>query len=206
MQAAILQHKTWILVGSAFLLLLFFLFLVDVGALARLLERIAWGYIGAATFILLIGYLLLAVRLRYIMFNKTGWWETFYANSVAYMLHIAMFVPALAARVVSIGSITSASLAQASSATLIERLLEQTMRMAATILVIILFSSAQMDPGMSVGGGLILLVGIFAAILWVVKHPEKVVNRLSSLLVGVRGLSQEQINSTASSVIESLKA
>jgi hypothetical protein len=63
-----------------------------------------------------------------------------------------------------------------------------------------------MDPGMSVGGGLILLVGIFAAILWVVKHPQKVVNRLSSLLTGVRGLSQEQINSTASSVIESLEA
>jgi hypothetical protein len=206
MQAAILQHKTWILVGGAFLLLLFFLFLVDVGALARLLDRIAWGYIGTATFILLIGYLLLAVRLRYILFNKTGWWKTFYANNVAYMLHIALFVPALAARVVSIGSITSASLAQASSATLIERLLEQTMRMAATILAIILFSSNQMDPGISIGGGLVLLVGIFAAILWIVKHPEKVVNRLASLLTGVRGLSQDQISSTASSVIQSLQA
>jgi hypothetical protein len=140
------------------------------------------------------------------MFNKTGWWETFYANSIAYMLHIAMFVPALAGRVISISSVTSATLAQASSATLIERLLEQTMRMATTILVILLYTSDETEPTVSIGGGLLLLGVIFAAILWIVKHPKQVVNRLASLLTGIGGLSQEQISSTASTVIESLEA
>jgi hypothetical protein len=69
-----------------------------------------------------------------------------------------------------------------------------------------LFASDQTYPSISIGGGVFLLAVIFGAIFWIVKHPEQVINRLTSLLDGIRGLSQEQIRNTASSVIQSLEA
>jgi uncharacterized protein (TIRG00374 family) len=206
MQSKNSRRKLWLIIAGIGLLVILFVFLIDVDALLNLLGDITWSYVAIATIILLIGYLLLAVRLRYILFNRTGWWETFYANSIAFMLHIALFVPALAARVASTGSITSASLSQASSAILIERLMEQIMRLLATILAILLFTSKQTYPSVSIGLGVFLLVAVFGAIFWIVNHPEQAINSLASRLGGLRGLNEEQIRGTASSVIQGLEA
>ncbi len=163
MRAFILRHKTWLIVGGALLLLLFFLGLVEVNALINLLKAINWRYLVIATLVLLVGYLLLTVRLRYILFNKTGWWETFYATSIGYMLHIALFAPAMIARVAIAGWVTSASLPQASSAILVERLLEQVMRVSAGVLVAILVARMQTNTEVAVGGGGVALAIAFVA-------------------------------------------
>lgn len=206
MRAFILRHKTWLIVGSALLLLVFFLRLVEVNAFINLLKAMNWRYLAIATLVLLVGSLLLTLRLRYILFNKTGWWETFYANSIGYMLHIALFAPAMISRVAITGWVTSVSLPQASSAVLLERLLEQVMRVSAGLLVAILVAKMQTHSDVAVGGGGFLLLAMFGAIFLVMRHREGVVNILALRLGKVKYLNEEQVRSTATSMLQGLEA
>ena len=110
------SHKRIWLAVAGLVLLILLIYFVDVGRLVLRLQIIDWWQVAAATFVLLAGYILLTVRLRYVLFNQPGWWETFYANSIGYMIHITMFGPALVVRAVSISLVTPISVARASSA------------------------------------------------------------------------------------------
>ena len=199
------RKRTWIVVGvSAALLFILFAFFIDLGDLARLFRTINWWEIVAGSAVLLVGYIFLTLRLRYILHNKAGWWETFYANSIGFMYHIALFVPAMVARVVAIGAVTPISMPQAYSALLVERLLEQVMRLLAAILVVLLLSSQEMQPVISVGGTIVLVIALFGAIFWTVRHREQVIDTLASRLSRWGYSNEEQIRSTASSMLQSL--
>jgi hypothetical protein len=156
--------------------------------------------------VLLIGYLLLAVRLRYILFNRPSWWNTFYAVSISYMLHIALFVPAMVGKAMTFGRFTSVSVPQASSGILIERLLEQVMRVSAGILVAALVANMQTNSNVAVGGGGFLLLIMFGAIFLIMRHPDRVVNNVAPRLGQVRYLNEDQVRTTATSMLQGLEA
>jgi hypothetical protein len=122
------------------------------------------------------------------------------------MVHITMFGPALVVRVVSIGQVTPISVAQASSAVLVERLLDMVMRLLATILVVILVASQQTQPSTSIGGSLFLMIVIFGAIIWITHHRDRVVNSLASLLSNRGYASEDKVRSTAANMLRSLEA
>ena len=200
------RKKFGLIVGGGVLLLLLFVFLVEIDVFITLFRTINWTYLLVATAFLLVGYLLLTVRLRYILLNRPGWWETFYANSIGYMLHIGLFAPAMISRTASVGWITSITVAQASSGILIERLMEQVMRVSAGILVAALVARMQTNTNVAVGGGGFLLVVMFGAIFLVMRHPDQVVNSVAPRLGRVRYFSEEQVRTTATSMLQGLEA
>jgi hypothetical protein len=201
------RKKIWIVVGvGAALLILVFVFFIDLGDLARLFSRINWEAVVGGIVVLLVGYLFLTIRLRYILLNEPGWWETFHANSIGFMYHITLFVPAMVARVVTIGIVTPISMPQAYSALLVERLLEQVMRLSAIILAVLIVSSEQANPTASVGGTLIFVIALFGAIFWTVRHRELVIDTLVDRLSRWGYSNEEQIRSTAANMLHSLDA
>jgi hypothetical protein len=201
------RKKTWIVVGvSTVLLFILFPFFIDLGDLARLFRTINWWEVVVVSAALLVGYIFLTLRLRYILLNKAGWWETFYANSIGFMYHIALFVPAMVGRVVAIGAVTPISMPQAYSALLVERLLEQVMRLSAVILALFLLSSKQVQPAISVGGTMVLVIALFGAIFWTVRRRKQVIEALASRLSRWGYSSEAQIRSTASTMLQSLDA
>lgn len=205
MQIAAARRKLWIIAGAIALFACLIVFLVDVPALFKLVGDINWGYVLSAAVALLVGYLFLTTRLRYLLPGRPEWRKTFYANSIGFMLHIAMFAPALVARTASIGWITAVPIPQASATVLIERLLDQVMRLSASILVIILVSSMHANPNIAFGGSAFLLVILFGAIAWVVNHPERVVNGLTSILGKLGYVSEARLRSITSSALEGLE-
>lgn len=179
---------------------------VDVNNLIRLISTISWVELLGATGVLLTGYLLLAIRLRYILFNRPGWWETFYATSIGYMLHITLFIPAILARTVTTGWVTSVSVPQASSGMLVERLMEQVMRLLAMVFVIILLTAQKTHPTISVSGSLIMLIILFGSLFWVLRHGEQVIEFTAGRLGHLKYFSEEQVRRAASGVLEGLEA
>jgi hypothetical protein len=200
------RKKIGLIVGGGLLLLLLFVFLVEIDVLILLFRTINWPDLLGATTVLLIGYLLLTVRLRYILFNRPGWWETFYANSIGYMLHIALFAPAMISRTASVGWVTSITVAQASSGILIERLLEQVMRVSAGVLVAAIVAKMQTNTDVAVGGGGFLLLVMFGAIFVAMRHPEQIVNSVAPRLGRVRYFNEAQVRSTATTMLQGLQA
>lgn len=200
------RQRSWIIVAvSAVLLLLIFTFFIDLNDLTRLFRAVDWWEVVGVSLVLLIGYIFVTLRLRYILLNKTGWWETFYANSIGFMYHIALFVPAMVGRVVAIGAVMPVSMPQAYSALLIERLLEQVMRLAAVMLVLALLSATQVQPAISVGGMVVLVVALFGAIFWTVRHRTQVIDVLALRLSRWGYSNEAQIRSTASAMLQSLE-
>ena len=197
MQLNLSGRNLWLVIGGSLVLILLFVFLVDVGALLNLLRAIDWKILFGAAAVLLVGYLLMAVRLRYIFLNEPGWWQTFYANNIGYLIHITLFGPAMIVRVVSLSWLTTIPLPQASSGILTERLLmEQVMRLSALALVIILLGSEQANPDVAIWGSIFILLVIFGALYWVTHHPEWLLEKVTPWLGGLRFLRRKQAQRT----------
>ena len=205
MKTGISRKRMWRIGGGVVLLLVIFFLLTDPGEIIAHLRDIEWADIVLSVIFFVIGCLFLTVRLRYILFNKSRWWDTFYANSIGYLIHIAMFVPAMIGRTVTVGWITSVTVPQAYSALVVERLLDMIMRVLVIVVGITVFSTGT-DPLRSVAGNLIVLIVAFSVLYWLLKHREKVVNWLVSLLTGFKGISETQIRDTASDLLEGLDA
>lgn len=199
------RKKFWLIVGSVTLLLILFLVFADPFRLWRLVQTIEWVRMVVGIVVLLPGYLLLAVRMRYLLLNRPTWQKGFNGASIGYMLHSVMFVPAMVAKIVSLSWVTSTSVAQTSSAVLVERLIEQIMRLLATILVIALLSAQRTDPNLSIAGSVILLVVAFGAIFWILRHRENVIHWLADKLGHTRFTNEQQVRSTASSLLDGLE-
>lgn len=205
MQARITRKHIWLIVGGGVCLLGILILLVDLEEILALLRGINWIEILTASIVLVFGYLFLTIRLRYILLNQTGWWDTFYANSIGYFIHIALFIPALVGRTVCVGWITSVTVAQASSALVVERLLDMIMRVLVIVLALTVFATGQ-EPLKSVSGSLVMLLIVFGLLFWLLNHREAVVNRLVPWVTGFRGISETQVRSTTLSVLHGLDA
>ena len=204
MKTGISRRQMKFIAGGVLLLGILFL-LIDPGEIIAHLKHIDWTDMVTASIVLVFGYLFLTIRVRYILFNQTGWWDTFYANSIGFLVHIAMFVPAMVGRTVTVGWITSVTVPQAYSALVVERLLDMIMRVLVIVVGITVFATGK-DPLRSVLGNLIVLIVAFSVLYWLLKHREKVVNWLVSLLTGFKGISETQIRDTASDLLEGLDA
>ncbi len=117
------------------------------------------------------------------------------------MYHIAMFMSAMVVRVVALGTVTPVSMPQAYSALLVERLLEQVMRLPAVILVVALVSSGQVELAASVGGSLLVLLALFAVIFWTVRHREQMIDSLVARMSHWGYSNEEQIRTTAGNIM-----
>ena len=80
------------------------------------------------------------------------------------------------------------------------------MRLSATILVVFLLSSEQTQPTTSIGGTLLLVIALFGAIFWTVRHRERVIDVLASRLSRWGYGNEGQIRSTAANMLQSLDA
>jgi hypothetical protein len=202
------SHRKLVLIGGGLLLAL-----IAVGAyiglnfLDRLFFRIHWEYLLAGIVMLLLGYLFLTIRLRYLLLNQPGWREVFFANSIGFMLHAVAFFPAMAARTVAIGQATSVPLARVPAVLLIERLLfEQLMRLVTTGIIIILLAAENTSPDVSIGTGLVVVLVVLGLMTWLLRHRERVVEVLATRLGHTKYLSEDDIRSTASSMLSGLEA
>ncbi len=202
------SHRKLILIGGGVILgLMALAAYVGFNFLDRLLFHIRWEYLLAGIAMLLVGYLFMTIRLRYLLLRQPGWRETFFANSIGFMLHVVAFFPAIAARTVAIGQVTSVPIARVPSALLIERLLfEQLMRLVTTGLVIILFTAENSSRDVSIGFGLLVVVLVLGLMIWLLRHRERVIELLATRLGQTQYLSEDQVRSTASSMLTGLEA
>jgi len=204
MQAFGSRRQLWIIGGAILLFLVIVIFLVDFNDLIKLFRRINWFDLAVAAIVLLAGYLLITVLLRYLLFNQPGFMPTFYAISVGFMLNL-LFVPGVVAMVVTTHWIAKVDIAQASSALLVQKVLYQIMRLSTLALIIILLAGQETGTSVSITSGLVLLVLTFVSIILVIRYKERVVTCLATQLSRTRGLDEEQIRSTASTVIAGLE-
>lgn len=172
----------WLTLGLIAVSVLSFVAFVDLGAVAAQLRAADWRYVAAASGALLAGLILYAARWRWLLSGRPGQRRAFHAANVGHAVNI--LVPLRLgepARIMVLGRTTAVTLGEATSSVVVERLLEQLMRLAALGGAVVFGLGLSVSP-VTVVGGVGGLVAAGAGLLWVRGHKAQVLARGPALL------------------------
>ncbi|HRQ39994.1 MAG TPA: lysylphosphatidylglycerol synthase transmembrane domain-containing protein [Chloroflexota bacterium] len=149
-----------------------FILFVDVAAVYRELRHAQPVYMLVASLLLLAGLSCFALRWRFLLQNRPGFWHTFHAANIGHAGN--MLLPGRVgepARIVVMGQDGSVSYTEATSSFVVERLFEQMMRLLALATAVTLGAGLTITPR-AIGSGLLFLAIAFSLIFWLVRNRQ----------------------------------
>jgi uncharacterized protein (TIRG00374 family) len=144
---------------------LFFWF-VDLDQVIDLLRLADWRYLSMSVIGLVVGNTLLAIRWRYLLGNRPGSLTSFHSVNVSNLVNSLTPIPDFAVRVLITGREAGMSLPGATSGMLVERSLEQIMRVLAFLTALLTGYVVAVSPSsIYVNAGLIIIFLVLMALL-----------------------------------------
>lgn len=189
MQKSSPRKRIWITVGIIIIITLLLAYFVDWEEVLFILGLTNWGIMLAAGIVLVLGIVFISLRWRFVLDNKPKFLEAFHADSIGYLVTVLSPIPGPALRVVALTQSSKVSISSATPAMAIDLLLGVVMRIIALIISVtvgVKFSQAFS----SIVIGAVLIGAVLGFMIWLVRHPEKVlpaISRLLSYLPGMRG-------------------
>lgn len=182
---------------------LFFWF-IDLDQVIELLREADWRLLVAAIGALLVAYLLIAVRWRYLLGNRPGLLPSFHAVNISNLVNSLTPIPEIAVRVFITGGDSGMSIPGATSGMLIERSLEQVMRVLSFLLAlltgyVIIFKTSSIVAN----GGLI--IGFLILMVLLIRNAERVVSWVQIQLTRFQRLDQRRIDKALSDMEAGLR-
>jgi uncharacterized protein (TIRG00374 family) len=182
---------------------LFFWF-VDLDQVIALLRQADWRLLAASMGALLISYVLMAVRWRYLLANRTGFFPSFHAINISNLVNSLTPIPEIAVRVLISGRGSGMSIPGATSGMLVERSLEQVMRVLAFLLALLTGYVISINTGsMLVNAGLILV--FIALMVWLIRNAENIVSWIQVQLARFPRLDQRQVEKVLTDLVAGLR-
>jgi len=161
------NRSSWITGAILILLIIATAFFVDVNEMVRImLHSNVWLILAGVTF-LLGGIFLIDVRWWYLLGRKPSFKRTAHAANVSFIVPILTPAPNYIVRVVTTGVATEATLPQATTSMIVERMIAQIMRITTIVLAISLGVQSTMSPASmlrSIGVSFAVLAGYLLAI------------------------------------------
>jgi uncharacterized protein (TIRG00374 family) len=181
-----------------------FFWFVDLDQVIGMLRQADWRFLAAGMGALVVGYVLLAVRWRYLLANRTGFFPSFHSVNISNLVNSLTPIPEIAVRVLITGRSANMSIPGATSGMLVERSLEQVMRVLAFLLALLTGYVISFKTGsILVNAGLIL--GFLALMVWLIRNAERIVERIQVLLRRFPRLDQEQIEKALTDLTDGLR-
>jgi uncharacterized protein (TIRG00374 family) len=182
---------------------LFFWF-VDLNQVVELLRLADWRYLAASVIALVVAYILLAIRWRYLLGNRPGFIPSFHSVNVSNLVNSLTPIPEVALRVLITGQGSGMSVPGATSGMLVERSLEQVMRVLAFLIalltgyvVVINSSSILVNAG--------LIIGFLIIMALLLRNAERFVSRIQSQLGRFPRIDKPRIEKVLSDMETGLK-
>ncbi len=186
------QQFDWKTVAAtAVVAIIFFIFafFIDWREVWIQLRQADYSYLLLASVLLLTGLVGYAVRWRLLMRNLPSLRRTFHASNIGHAGNT--FLPARAgeaARIIVISNSDNVSKTEATTSFVVERLVEQFMRLLALGLAIGLGLGVEPSPT-SIGGGMATLVGAVLVTYWLLNNRQRVLRRGPGLLSRLPGVT-----------------
>ena len=189
------RRRIWITIGLIVIILLLLAYLVDWDQVLFILSLTNWETMLIGGLILVVGFILISARWRFVLADKPKLTETFHADSIGYMVTVLSPIPGPAVRVVALTQSTKVPISSASPAMVIDLTLGVVMRLVAFIIAIVInLSLTQALFTILISSGLIVLVLGF--VIWVARNPDKVLPAISGVLARVPGMRGERLEQT----------
>lgn len=181
----------WILSAAAMaLIVLLFPRLVDVPAALRAVQQSDWRLDVLASLAFVAGLLAYAQRWRLLLAGKPRLGETFQAANAGHAANILLpFRAGEALRVAMLGRSAALPLAEITASVVVERGIEQLMRVLALAGALVTGLRLQLAPAALIGvGGLLMLLTWFA--VWALRHQAAILVQGPRLLAHIPGISE----------------
>ena len=182
---------------------LFFWF-VDLNQVIVRLRLADWRFLAASMIALVVSYILLAIRWRYLLGNQPGFIPSFHSVNVSNLVNSLTPIPEIALRVLITGQGSGMSVPGATSGMLVERSLEQVMRVLAFLIAILTgYVLAINSSSMMVNAGLI--VGFLIMMALLLRNAERFVSWIKSQLRRFPRLDQPRVEKVLNDMQTGLK-
>ena len=182
---------------------LFFWF-VDLNQVIVRLRLADWRFLAASMIALVVSYVLLAIRWRYLLGNQPGFIPSFHSVNVSNLVNSLTPIPEIALRVLITGQGSGMSVPGATSGMLVERSLEQVMRVLAFLIAILTgYVLAINSSSMMVNAGLI--VGFLIMMALLLRNAERFVSWIKSQLRRFPRIDQPRVEKVLNDMQTGLK-
>jgi uncharacterized protein (TIRG00374 family) len=181
-----------------------FFWLVDLNQVITLLRGADWRILVAAMGSLVVSYMLLAVRWHYLLGNRPGVIPAFHSVNISNLINSLTPIPEIALRVFITGRGDGMSIPGATSGMLVERSLEQVMRILAFLIAFLTgYVIAFKTSSMLVNAGLVIL--FLAAMAWLLLRAEKVVTWIHKQLARIPWLDKQRVEAVLDDLLHGLR-
>ena len=156
-------------------------FFIDMKQVASVIVKANWLMIAVGVVFLLLGIALIDFRWWRLLSKVPAFRRLIHATHVSFIVPILSPIPNIPIRVITTGVGTRATIPQATTAIMVERMIAQIMRIIAFILAVLLGAQAEVNPG-SLLKSFGIAVGVMALFLLAVRYYEKIVAGTDALL------------------------
>lgn len=185
-------------------LVLLFAWLVDWPLLLATLGELHWPTLLLALLFLLAGALALSLRWRYLLGNRPAFRPTFYTDSIALMANVAIHLPAPATRVIAIERVSKVTLPAATSGMIVDRLLEQIMRLTTLLLTLMLAVAGPGNATTSLMQGGAVVVVTLLVIFLLVRYAGRIVPPIARALGRLPHLDEARVRQILTDLLAGL--
>ncbi|MBN1148493.1 MAG: flippase-like domain-containing protein [Anaerolineales bacterium] len=201
------SSKTLFVSALVFILLIGLLaYFIDWNTVAQQLQGIQRVNLAAASLALVVGFLAYAVRWRLLLDDKPGFIPTFHAANVASMANTLIPVrPGDALRIFILGKNERLPLLEVTSSIVVERWLEQIMRLAAFGGAVIFGAGGAVSTSTILGSVTFLGMALILMV-WMVKQRQFVLARLPTWLARLPRLTEARARKALGDLIDGLES
>lgn len=185
------SRRWWFPVLVILTILVIFVWLIDLGEVIAVLRAADARLLAASLVFLLVGNLLISVRWRYLLANVPAMRLVLKSDGMSYLSNYFLHIPASVMRVITLGRISSVSSAQAASSMVVDRLLEQILRITCLLLALVGFSRMVISTSALVGNILVILIGL-GVVFWLIRNPDTVAEHLTNWLSRLPRIGQRR--------------
>lgn len=175
------SRNTWLVLLFIAAVILAFAVWIDPAEIMAVIIQADWRYLMAASVFLLAGILMLSLRWRFLLHNQAAYAAVLKSDGMSNLATSLAPVPTPPLRVITISRISQVTIAAATSGMVVDRLLEQLMRLICLFLALVLFAQLLISPAALAGNLLGLLLGLLL-LVWLLRRPDQAIAALSGWL------------------------
>lgn len=181
-----------------------FFYFVDLDQVIKQLRSADWRILAAGVGALVIGYVLLAIRWRYLLGNRPGIMPAFHATNMSNLVNSLTPIPEIAVRVFITGRGEGMTIPGATSGMLVERSLEQVMRVLAFMVALLTGYVISFKTGSFLINA-VLILGFLILMMWLLLRAENLVTWTKYQLARVRWLDHRRVEQVLTDMLQGLK-
>ena len=182
---------------------LFFWF-IDLNQIITLLRQADWRFLVGAIGALIVAYIFLAMRWRYLLGNQPGFLPSFHSVNLSNLVNSLTPIPEIALRVLITGQDAGMSVSGTTSAMLVERSLEQVMRVLAFLVALLTGYVVAVNSG-SIVLNVVLITSFLVIIAMLLRNAERFISWVQNQVRRIPRLDNPRVEKALTDMATGLK-